>query len=72
MLSTIASPLDRFLAEMEYPAMTDDLVREASRDGLAADDLATLSALPTGRFDSSFDVRRALAATRDLALAGAA
>jgi hypothetical protein len=64
-----ASALDRFLADMEYPAITDDLVREASRDGLPSNDIAALSALPIGRFDSCFDVWRAMTPAGDHALA---
>ncbi|MGB3731506.1 DUF2795 domain-containing protein [Microbacterium sp.] len=70
-MTTSASALDRFLADMEYPAITDDLVREASRDGLPSDDIAALSALPIGRFDSCFDVRRAMTPARAHALAAA-
>lgn len=66
MMPASVSGLDRFLAEMEYPATTDDLVREAARDGLSEDVLAALVALPAERFDSSFDVRRTMSAGREL------
>lgn len=66
MMPASVSGLDRFLAEMEYPATTDDLVREATRDGLSDEDLAVLDALPAARFDSSFDVRRTMAARHEL------
>ncbi|MDT0157579.1 DUF2795 domain-containing protein [Microbacterium sp. ARD32] len=66
MMTASVSRLDRFLAGMEYPATTDDLVREATRDGLSDEDLAVLDALPAARFDSSFDVRRTMAARHEL------
>ena len=66
MMTASVSRLDRFLAGMEYPATTDDLVREAKRDGLSDEDLAVLDSLPAARFDSSFDVRRTMAARSSL------
>jgi hypothetical protein len=48
------SGLERFLTAMEFPATRDDLVREASRDGLGLEVLTALRALP----DSTYDARR--------------
>lgn len=56
------SGLEHFLAAMEYPATRDDLVREASRDGLALEDVAALRALPDGTYDARCRVRDALGA----------
>lgn len=56
--------LEHFLAEMEFPATRDDLVREASRDGLDFEDLAALRALPDGTYDARCRVRHALATRR--------
>lgn len=53
--------LDRFLAAMEYPALRDDLVREAVRDGLGPDDRAVLENLPEQSFSAAWQVRYALA-----------
>ena len=61
--------LERFLAEMEYPATKDDLVREASRDGVAAADIAMLRALPDGGYDARCRVRDALASLPQLLVA---
>lgn len=58
------SRLERFLTEMEYPATKDDLLREASRDGLLAADIAELGALPDGGYDAGRHVRDALTALR--------
>lgn len=38
-------PLQQFLAGMEYPATKDDLIREAEREGLDADDVHGLRSL---------------------------
>lgn len=62
MMTAPISRLERFLAEMEYPATKDDLVREASRDGLPAADISLLRALPDGGYDARCRVRDALAA----------
>ncbi|WP_309128698.1 DUF2795 domain-containing protein [Microbacterium sp.] len=60
-LSPSLSPsLERFLADMEYPAMKDDLTREAARDGLPDEDLAALHALPDGGYDARCRLRDAL------------
>lgn len=61
-MTAFSDALDRFLADMEYPAMKDDLTREAARDGLPAGDLTALHALPEGRYDARCRVRDALAA----------
>jgi len=53
--------IERFLAEMEYPATKDDLLREATRDGLPPADIAMLRALPDGGYDARCRVRDALA-----------
>ncbi|MFD5215256.1 DUF2795 domain-containing protein [Microbacterium sp. NPDC058345] len=57
---SLSPSLDRFLADMEYPAMKDDLTREAARDGLAGEDLAALHALPDGRYDARCRLRDTL------------
>ncbi|MDQ0612413.1 hypothetical protein QF046_000054 [Microbacterium sp. W4I4] len=62
MKTTAVSALERFITDMEYPATKDDLVREASRDGLAAEDIAALRALPGDSYDARCRVRDALAA----------
>jgi len=36
-MDNIPPTLGRFLADMEYPATKDDLLREARRDGLSID-----------------------------------
>ena len=56
------SGLECFLAAMEFPATRDDLVREASRDGLGLQEVAALRALPDGSYDARCRVRDALAA----------
>lgn len=64
-----ASRLERFLTEMEYPATKDDLLREATRDGLDSADLAVLRALPEGGYDARRRVRDALASLREALVA---
>lgn len=49
--------LDRFLAGMEYPATRDDLLREAAREGLDADDRAVLRALPEQSYSAAWHIR---------------
>lgn len=49
--------LDRFLRGMEYPATRDDLLREAARDGLGADDRALLAQLPERSFSAAWHIR---------------
>ncbi|ALX65688.1 DUF2795 domain-containing protein [Microbacterium sp. XT11] len=53
--------LDRFLAGMEYPATRDDLLREAAREGLGADDRALLEALPDQSYSAAWHIRYRLA-----------
>ncbi|HET8928052.1 MAG TPA: DUF2795 domain-containing protein [Microbacterium sp.] len=53
--------LTEFLAEMEYPATKDDLLREAIRDGLPWDDLERLESLLDGSYHSSWQIRMTLA-----------
>ncbi|MBQ3360094.1 DUF2795 domain-containing protein [Microbacterium sp. kSW2-24] len=53
--------LDRFLAEMEYPATKDDLLREAARDGLGPDDRALLADLPEQSYSAGWSIRYRLA-----------
>ena len=57
----LSPSLDRFLAEMEYPATRDDLVREAGREGLDADDRAALSDLPDQNYSAAWYIRARLA-----------
>ena len=56
----ISSDLELFLKGMEFPATRDDLVREASHDGVGADDLLALDTLPDVTYDSRSRVRHAL------------
>lgn len=58
---SLSPSLDRFLAEMEYPATRDDLVREAGRDGLSAEDRAVLSDLPDQSYNAAWYIRARLA-----------
>lgn len=58
---TLSPALDRFLAGMEYPATRDDLLREAAREGLGADDRDTLAALPEQSFSAAWLVRARIA-----------
>lgn len=60
----ISSTLDRFLSDMEYPATRDDLLREAARDGLEADDRAMLRELPEQSFSAAWHIRYRLARRR--------
>lgn len=64
-----SSRLERFLSDMEYPATKDDLLREASRDGLAPSDIALLRALPDGGYDARRHVQEALAALHAMLVA---
>ncbi|WP_223627268.1 DUF2795 domain-containing protein [Microbacterium sp. EST19A] len=57
----LPASLDRFLAEMEYPATRDDLLREATRDGLPADDRALLQDLPEQNYSAAWHLRLKLA-----------
>ena len=57
----LSPTLDRFLADMEYPATRDDLLREAARDGLSADERATLAALPEQSYSAAWHIRYRLA-----------
>ena len=57
----LSPALDRFLADMEYPATRDDLLREAARDGLSTDDRRTLSSLPEQSFSAAWTIRCRLA-----------
>ncbi|MFJ4254639.1 DUF2795 domain-containing protein [Microbacterium sp. NPDC090003] len=54
---TTSPALDRFLASMEYPATRDDLLREAARDGLGADDRALLAELPDQSYSAAWSIR---------------
>jgi hypothetical protein len=53
----LPASLDRFLAEMEYPATRDDLLREATRDGLPAEDRALLQDLPEQNYGAAWHLR---------------
>ncbi|MBP3976432.1 DUF2795 domain-containing protein [Microbacterium sp. BLY] len=57
----LSPTLDRFLADMEYPATRDDLLREAAREGLPADDRAALRDLPEQSFSAAWLIRYRLA-----------
>lgn len=54
---TPSTALDRFLANMEYPATRDDLLREARREGVAPDDRDLLSTLPEQSFSAAWHIR---------------
>jgi hypothetical protein len=58
---SLSPELDRFLATMEYPATTDDLLREARRDGLNAEDRALLADLPEQSYSAAWHIRYRLA-----------
>lgn len=55
--------LSRFLAEMEFPATKDDLLREAARDGLDRDDVLALEQVGAYTFSSRWQIVRALRQT---------
>ena len=61
LMTTTDPALVAFLSTMEYPATRADLLREAARDGLDADDLAALAALPDHSYQGGWYVRRQLA-----------
>ncbi len=56
--------LARFLAEMEFPATKDDLLREAVRDGLDRDDIAALEQLRGHSYSARWQILTALRLTR--------
>ncbi|BDZ40455.1 DUF2795 domain-containing protein [Microbacterium suwonense] len=60
--AAITPMLNAFLLGMEYPATDDDLLREARRDGLGADELAMIGSLPPLTYDSAWEVERNLLA----------
>ncbi|WP_193596981.1 DUF2795 domain-containing protein [Microbacterium sp. YJN-G] len=53
---SLSFPLEHFLAEMEYPATKDDLLREAARDGLDADDRRLLETLDDHGYSARWEV----------------
>ncbi|MBT2483586.1 MULTISPECIES: DUF2795 domain-containing protein [unclassified Microbacterium] len=57
----LSPALHRFLADMEYPATRDDLLREAARDGLSREDRALLSELPEQSYSAAWHIRYRLA-----------
>jgi len=59
-MDALSPELDRFLAEMEYPALKEDLIREAARDGLPPGEMDLLSTLPEASYDARCRVRDAL------------
>ena len=68
---SLSMSLQRFLAGMEVPATTDDLVREAVRDGLDSDDIRMLMQLDHDSYDARWQVRLALASPAEAALVAA-
>ncbi|WP_243229606.1 DUF2795 domain-containing protein [Microbacterium sp. CIAB417] len=60
----VSPALDAFLANMEYPATKDDLLREAARDGLSPSDRAVLDTLPDQSFSARWHIRYRLAHPR--------
>lgn len=59
--------LRRFLAEMEFPATKDDLVREAIRDGLDRDDIAAIEQLRGYSYSARWQILTALRLPRSSA-----
>lgn len=57
----VSPALDTFLANMEYPATKDDLLREADRDGLDPRERARLEHLPEQSFSARWHIRYHLA-----------
>lgn len=57
----LSPALERFLAAMEYPATRDDLLREAARDGLPAEDRERLASLPEQSYSAAWYIRYRLA-----------
>lgn len=53
----ITHEMSRFLADMEYPATKDDLLREAMRDGLGPADVALLEDLPEQSYSAGWHIR---------------
>lgn len=60
----LSPALDRFLTGMEYPALRDDLLREAVREGLEVDDRSLLESLPEQSYGAAWQVRYRLARER--------
>lgn len=58
---SLSPSLHRFLADMEYPATRDDLLREAARDGLSREDRALLADLPEQSYSAAWHIRYRLA-----------
>jgi len=56
-MANIPPAIGRFLAEMEYPATKDDLLREARRDGLSIDDQTLLRSLPEQNYNAGRHIR---------------
>jgi hypothetical protein len=56
----LSRSLDRFLTEMEYPATRDDLLREAARDGIGAEDYMLLQKLPEQNYGAAWQLRMKL------------
>lgn len=59
--------LRRFLAEMEFPATKDDLVREAIRDGLDRNDIAAIEQLRGYSYSARWQILTALRLPRSSA-----
>ena len=59
----LSPTLDRFLAGMEYPALRDDLRREAAREGLCAEDRALLESLPEQSYSAAWHIKYRLGRT---------
>lgn len=66
---SLSSSLERFLAQMEYPAAKDDLLREAARDGLGPDDVEAIRALRDGSYSARREVLVALRDSHELVAA---
>ncbi|MEJ1088757.1 DUF2795 domain-containing protein [Microbacterium sp. Mu-80] len=66
---SLSPSIERFLAQMEYPAAKDDLLREATRDGLNPRDVEILRALRDGSYSARREVLAALRRAEDLVAA---
>ena len=63
---SLSPAIEHFLAQMEYPASKDDLLREAARVGLGPDDVSILRALRDGNYSACREVLAALRDSHDL------
>ncbi|WP_336644353.1 DUF2795 domain-containing protein [Microbacterium sp. USHLN186] len=57
---SLSASLERFLADMEYPATGDDLAREAAREGLDPRDRLLLAQLGSHSYSARWQILTAL------------